>query len=68
MATNNLLNQLTGRTVPGYVELLGTAHSNATVTLWAGSDWWASTVSHGTESTRDSAVLRMKNKLMNWEI
>ncbi len=45
--TNNLLNQITGRTVPGYVELLGTAHSNATVTLWAGSDLWASTVRHG---------------------
>src|SRR5439155_20230360 len=30
----NLLNQYTNRTVPAYVSLLGTANSNATVTLW----------------------------------
>jgi YD repeat-containing protein len=31
--TNNLLNQITGRSVPGYVEVLGTAATNATVTV-----------------------------------
>jgi len=32
--TANLLNQYTSRTVPGYFELLGSAHSNATVSVW----------------------------------
>jgi RHS repeat-associated protein len=31
--TANLLNQYTSRTVPGYADVLGTAHSNATVTV-----------------------------------
>lgn len=31
--TNNLLNQITGRTVPGYVNVLGTATNAATVTV-----------------------------------
>ncbi|NMC81661.1 MAG: RHS repeat-associated core domain-containing protein, partial [Armatimonadetes bacterium] len=31
--TNNLLNQITGRTVPGYVNVLGTATNTATVTV-----------------------------------
>jgi RHS repeat-associated protein len=31
--TGNLLNQYTSRSVPGYVDLLGTSHSNATVTV-----------------------------------
>jgi RHS repeat-associated protein len=30
----NNLNQYTNRTVPGYINLLGSANSNATVTLW----------------------------------
>jgi RHS repeat-associated protein len=30
----NTLNQYTQRTVPGYLELVGTANSNATVSLW----------------------------------
>ena len=32
--TANLLNQYTSRTVPGYFEVLGSAHSNATVSVW----------------------------------
>jgi RHS repeat-associated protein len=32
--TNNTLNQITGRDVPGYSEVIGSANSNATVTLW----------------------------------
>jgi hypothetical protein len=31
--TNNLLNQYTGRTVPGYMEVQGSANTNATVTV-----------------------------------
>lgn len=31
--TANLLNQYTSRTMPGYADVLGTAHSNATVTV-----------------------------------
>ncbi len=33
--TNNSLNQITSRTVPGYLQVLGVANSNATVTLWS---------------------------------
>ncbi len=33
--TNNPLNWLTSRDVPGYLQVLGTANSNATVTLWS---------------------------------
>jgi RHS repeat-associated protein len=33
--TNNALNQITSRDVPGYLQVLGSANSNATVTLWS---------------------------------
>jgi len=33
--TNNTLNQITSRGVPGYLQVLGSANSNATVTLWS---------------------------------
>ncbi|PWU20969.1 MAG: hypothetical protein C5B50_02840 [Verrucomicrobia bacterium] len=33
--TNNNLNQLTSRNVPPYLEVLGSANSNATVTIWS---------------------------------
>jgi RHS repeat-associated protein len=42
--TNNSLNQLTGRSVPGHVQVLGSAGSNATVSLWVDTNWWAPTV------------------------
>ena len=32
---NNLLNQITSRDVPGYVNVLGSARTNATITLWS---------------------------------
>ena len=35
--TNNSLNQLTSRSVPGFAQMIGSATSNATVTLWGTS-------------------------------
>jgi RHS repeat-associated protein len=45
--TNNLLNQITSRTVPGFVSVIGSANSNATVTLWADSGSYAPTFRKG---------------------
>ena len=39
--TNNTLNQITSREVPGYENILGTANSNATVLAWAGTNSYA---------------------------
>jgi RHS repeat-associated protein len=41
------LNQYTDRTVPGYVNDIGTANSNATVTLWSSDGSFAPTYRHG---------------------
>ena len=41
-AANNL-NQYTSRTVPGFAELLGSANSNATVSLWGSDGSFAAT-------------------------
>jgi YD repeat-containing protein len=35
----NSLNQYTKREVPGYVNVIGAANADATVTLWAGDAW-----------------------------
>jgi RHS repeat-associated protein len=45
--TNNILNQITGRTVPGSVQVLGSAASNATVTLWGDNGAYAPTARKG---------------------
>ncbi|PWU21314.1 MAG: hypothetical protein C5B50_01930 [Verrucomicrobia bacterium] len=33
--TNNSLNQITSRDVPGYLSVIGSANRNATVTIWS---------------------------------
>ena len=33
--TNNALNQITSRSVPGFAQMIGSAAANATVTLWS---------------------------------
>jgi RHS repeat-associated protein len=43
----NSVNQYSSRTVPGYVEALGLANSNATVTLWTSSSLYAPTSRKG---------------------
>ncbi len=43
----NTLNQYTSRTVPGFVNSLGTANSNATVSLWSGTGDYAPTSRKG---------------------
>ncbi len=43
----NTLNQYTSREVPGYVNSLGTAHSNTTVTLWSDTGLYAPTLRKG---------------------
>jgi RHS repeat-associated protein len=45
--TNNSLNQLTNRSVPGYVNVLGTAKTNATVTLWGDNGAFSATSRKG---------------------
>jgi RHS repeat-associated protein len=45
--TANSLNQYTSRTVPGYVQTLGTAISNATVTVWGQGGLFAQAARHG---------------------
>lgn len=45
--TNNSLNQITSRGVPGFVNLLGEATNTATVTLWSSSGSYASTSRKG---------------------
>jgi RHS repeat-associated protein len=44
----NILNQYTNRTVPGFVNILGSANSNATVTLWGSDGTFAATTRKGT--------------------
>ena len=44
---NNALNQITSRDVPGYVNVVGSAATNATVSIWASGDYWAQTSRHG---------------------
>ena len=43
---NNSLNQMTTRDVPGYLNIVGTANSNATVTLWTTNGLWAQASRH----------------------
>jgi len=45
--TRNRLNQYASRTVPGYAQVLGSANSNATVSLWADTGAWAQTSRKG---------------------
>ncbi len=45
--TPNNLNQYTSRTVPGYVNVLGTASNNATVTLWGDNGQYSPTTRKG---------------------
>jgi hypothetical protein len=45
--TANNLNQYSQRTVPGYVQSLGTANQNATVTLWRDDGTYAATERKG---------------------
>ncbi|MCW5551781.1 MAG: RHS repeat-associated core domain-containing protein [Verrucomicrobiae bacterium] len=44
---NNSLNQILSREVPGYVNILGTASNNATVTLWGDNGGYSSTSRKG---------------------
>lgn len=45
--TNNLLNQITSREVPGFLQVLGSAASNATVTLWSDNGSYSRASRHG---------------------
>ena len=45
--TNNALNQLTSRDVPGFVQVVGAAASNATVTLWGDNGSYARALRKG---------------------
>ncbi len=40
---NNSLNQITSRDVPGYLDIFGSAKTNATVSLWTPDGYWAQT-------------------------
>lgn len=42
----NSLNQYDSREVPGYVNITGTAKTNATVSLWTADGFWAQTERH----------------------
>ena len=44
--TNNVLNQITSRDVPGYLNILGSSLSNATVTLWGTNYLYVPTTRH----------------------
>ena len=44
---NNSLNQIASREVPGYVNVLGTASNNATVTLWGDNGSYSTTLRKG---------------------
>jgi RHS repeat-associated protein len=44
-AANNL-NQYGSRDVPGYVNVIGSAKTNATVSLWTPDGWWSPTLRH----------------------
>ena len=39
--TNNALNQITSRSVPGFAQMIGSAASNSTVSLWANNGAYA---------------------------
>jgi len=43
---NNSLNQITSRDVPGYLDIFGSAKTNATVSLWTPDGYWAQTSRH----------------------
>ena len=45
--TNNSLNQITSRDVPGFVQVIGAAASNATVTLWGDNGSYGRTLRKG---------------------
>ena len=45
--TNNNLKQITSRSVPGFVNVLGTAKTNATVTLWGDNGAFSGTSRRG---------------------
>src|ERR1051325_11070853 len=42
----NNLNQYSSRGVPGFVNVIGSAKTNATVSLWTPDGWWAPTIRH----------------------
>jgi len=50
--TNNALNWITSRTVPGYLLMLGSANSNATVTLWSAAGPLATPAGHFARTVR----------------
>jgi RHS repeat-associated protein len=43
----NNLNQYSSRDVPGYLDIFGSAKTNATVSLWTADGYWAETSRHG---------------------
>jgi RHS repeat-associated protein len=43
----NFLNQYTNRSIPGFVDVQGSAHSNATVSVWGDNGSWSPTVRKG---------------------
>jgi RHS repeat-associated protein len=43
---NNSLNQIASKDVPGFVDVIGSAKTNATVSLWTPDGWWAPTIRH----------------------
>ena len=45
--TNNAINQITGRSVPGFVNVLGTAKTNATVSIWGDNGGFSATSRKG---------------------
>jgi YD repeat-containing protein len=59
----NSLNQYTSRTVPGYMNVLGSANSNATVSLWTDNGAYAPTTRKGTYFRGELAVDNSANAL-----
>jgi RHS repeat-associated protein len=45
--SNNILNQITSREIPGYENVLGTANSNASVLIWSGTNSYSVAQRHG---------------------
>ncbi len=61
--TNNNLNQITGRDVPGFVNVLGTAKTNATVTLWGDNSAFSATSRKGEYFRGELAATNTANAL-----
>ncbi|HPY31861.1 MAG TPA: RHS repeat-associated core domain-containing protein [Verrucomicrobiota bacterium] len=59
--TNNSLNQIAGRSVPGYVNMIGSASNAATVTLWGDNGAFSATSRKGAYFRGELAVTNTAN-------